>query len=280
MARTSPADKASATKKPTTKKLASKRTAAKNVARKPVVIAENVSVTYRTYATGKAAAGNSGRKSLLRKTDKLRLVEAVKNVSFTVYEGETIGLVGSNGSGKSTLMRAISGLQPLAGGAIYANSRPTLLGVGAALISKLSGSRNIVLGGMAMGFPKKEMEAASDDIATFAGIKDFIDLPMSTYSSGMSARLRFAIAAFRDHEILIVDEALSVGDGQFRVRSEARLREMRDNAGTVFLVSHSMESIRDTCDRVLWLEKGVLRMDGPTKEVVDAYEAYLASISK
>jgi teichoic acid transport system ATP-binding protein len=245
----------------------------------PVIIAQDVSVTYRTYATGKTAADSSGRKGIFRKTAQLRLVEAVKNVSFTVYEGETIGLIGSNGSGKSTLMRAISGLQALAGGAIYANHRPTLLGVGAVLMPKLSGARNVVLGGMAMGFPRKEMESSIKQIARFAGLRKFIDLPMATYSSGMAARLRFSIAAFRDHEILIVDEALSVGDGQFRRRSEARLREMRDNAGTVFLISHSMSSIRDTCDRVLWLEKGELRMDGDTETVVKAYENYLKTLT-
>ena len=103
-------------------------------------------------------------------------------------------------------------------------------------------------------------------------MRKFIDLPMRTYSSGMTARLKFAIATIRNHEILIVDEALAVGDRQFRRRSEERIREIRDNAGTVFLVSHSMQSIRDTCSRVIWIEKGELIMDGPTDEVVTAYE--------
>lgn len=249
-------------------------------AKTPVVIADDVRVTYKTYSTGKLARAGVGLPSIFQKTSSLRLVEAVKGVSFTVNTGDTVGVIGSNGSGKSTLMRAISGLQPLSGGAIYANDRPTLLGVGAALMPALSGARNIVLGGMAMGFGRKEMEAAIPEIAAFAGIEDFIDLPMATYSSGMSARLRFAIAAFRDHEILIVDEALAVGDSQFRARSRQRLEEMRDRAGTVFLVSHSMGSIRETCTRVLWLEKGILRMDGATDEVVDSYVEYMDKASK
>jgi teichoic acid transport system ATP-binding protein len=115
------------------------------------------------------------------------------------------------------------------------------------------------------------MENSIDEVAKFAGIEEFIDLPMRTYSSGMAARLRFAIAAHRDHDILIIDEALAVGDLEFRKRSEARMREMRDNAGTVFLVSHSMKSIADTCNRVIWIEKGELVMDGKPDKVIEAY---------
>ena len=138
----------------------------------------------------------------------------------------------------------------------------------------LSGERNIVLGGLALGFPKKEIAAMRDEIVEFAELQEFIDLPMRTYSSGMQARLKFAIAASKQHEILIVDEALSVGDRRFRKRSEARIREIRDNAGTIFLVSHSQQSIRDTCSRTIWLNKGELMMDGPTEEVMAAYEAH------
>ncbi|MEY3909283.1 MAG: hypothetical protein RLZZ90_1190 [Actinomycetota bacterium] len=121
------------------------------------------------------------------------------------------------------------------------------------------------------------MVESTKAITEFAGLEEFIDLPMRTYSSGMSARLRFAIAASRDHDILIVDEALAVGDQEFRNRSEARMREMRDNAGTLFLVSHSLKSILDTCTRVLWIEKGELIMDGEPKAVVDAYNEHTGS---
>ena len=134
-----------------------------------------------------------------------------------------------------------------------------------------------MLGGLALGFTRKQINAAVTDIIKFAGLEEFIDLPMRTYSSGMAARLRFAIAASRDHDILIIDEALAVGDQEFRNRSEARMREMRANAGTVFLVSHSMKSILDTCTRVIWIEKGVLKMDGDPKTVVDAYNLHTGS---
>jgi teichoic acid transport system ATP-binding protein len=174
-------------------------------------------------------------------------------------------------------MRAIAGLTPLKSGSIFASARPSLLGVGAVLLNALSGEKNIILGGLAMGFSRKEITAKVPEITEFAGLEDFIDLPMRTYSSGMSARLRFAIAASRNHDILIIDEALAVGDQQFRDRSEARMREMRDHAGTVFLVSHSMKSIIDTCSRVIWIEKGVLKMDGDPIEVTSAYNAYVGS---
>jgi teichoic acid transport system ATP-binding protein len=250
---------------------ATKKSAAKKVDRKPVVIIDDVHIIYKVFASGKRATGNNARNGLFSKKSNLREVHAVKGVGFTIYEGDSVGIIGSNGSGKSSLMRALAGLTPVDKGAIYSYARPTLLGVGAALLPNLSGEKNILLGGMAMGFAKKDMENSVDEVAKFAGLEEFIDLPMRTYSSGMSARLRFAIAAHRDHDILIIDEALSVGDLEFRKRSEARMRQMRDNAGTVILVSHSMKSIADTCNRVIWIEKGVLMMDGDPKKVIKAY---------
>jgi teichoic acid transport system ATP-binding protein len=238
--------------------------------RKPVVVVDQLHVEYKVYSSGKAV--NPNVRSLRRMTRGIRTVHAVKGVSLVAYENESIGVIGSNGSGKSTLMRALVGLTPPSSGAVYASAKPNLLGVGAALLPDLSGERNIVLGGLALGFRKSDIAKLHDDIIKFSELQDFIDLPMRTYSSGMQARLKFAIAASQQHEILIVDEALAVGDKKFQARSEARIREIRDNAGTVFLVSHSMKSIRDTCDRTIWLNKGELVMDGPTDEVVDAYE--------
>jgi len=237
---------------------------------KPVVVVDELHVEYKVYASGKAVGPNAKQ---VRSARGIRTVHALKGVSFVAYENESIGVIGSNGSGKSTLMRAMVGLTPPSAGAVYATSRPNLLGVGAALLPDLSGERNIVLGGLALGFKKSEITALRDQIVEFSELQDFIDLPMRTYSSGMQARLKFAIAASQQHDILIVDEALSVGDKRFQARSEGRIREIRDNAGTVFLVSHSMTSIRDTCDRVIWLNKGELVMDGPTADVVAAYEA-------
>jgi teichoic acid transport system ATP-binding protein len=244
---------------------------------KPVVVVDDVHITYKVFSSGRKASRAAAGGGLFSRKMGLREVHAIKGVSFTVYEGESIGIIGSNGSGKSSLMRAIAGLTPTSGGAIYSSARPTLLGVGAVLMPNLSGEKNIVLGGLALGFSKKQILEDVDKITKFAGLEEFIDLPMRTYSSGMSARLRFSIAASRDHEILIVDEALAVGDQEFRNRSEARMREMRDKAGSLFLVSHSMKSILDTCNRVIWIEKGTLMMDGDPQTVVDAYNKHTGS---
>jgi teichoic acid transport system ATP-binding protein len=237
---------------------------------KPVVVADNVHVIYRVFGTGKKARKSKGG---LAKKSGMREVHAVKGVSFVVHEGETIGIVGSNGSGKSSLMRAIAGLYPASKGAVYAYGKPTMLGVGAALLPNLSGEKNIILGGLAMGFEKKEILESSQSIIDFSGLEEFIDLPMRTYSQGMSARLRFSIAASKKHDILIIDEALAVGDRQFRLKAEEKIRQMRKEAGTVFLVSHNMKSIQDTCNRVLWIEKGELVMDGDPKAVCTAFVA-------
>lgn len=241
-------------------------------AAKPAVIVDDVHVVYKVLATGKRAKESESARRLLHRTRKTRSVHALRGVSFTANEGESIGVIGTNGSGKSTMMRAIVGLTPTSQGSIYASARPSMLGVGAALLRDLSGERNVILGGLAIGMTLKEIESQYDEIVDFAGIRDFIELPMRTYSSGMTARLKFAIATARSHEILIVDEALAVGDKGFRSRSEDRIREIRDNAGTVFLVSHSMKSIHDTCSRVIWLDKGNLMMDGDPDEVIAAYE--------
>ncbi len=235
---------------------------------KPVVVADDVHVIYKVFGTGKKARKSKGA---IAKKSRMREVHAVRGVSFVVHEGETIGIVGSNGSGKSSLMRAIAGLYPATRGAVYAYGKPTMLGVGAALLPNLSGEKNIILGGLAMGFEKKEILESSQSIIDFSGLKEFIDLPMRTYSQGMAARLRFAIAASKKHDILIIDEALAVGDRKFRLKAEEKIRKMREDAGTVFLVSHNMKSIQDTCNRVLWIEKGELVMDGEPKEVCAAF---------
>lgn len=237
---------------------------------RPVVIVDNAKVTYRIYASGKAVNENDIN-SRVKRQGNLRTVEAVKGVSMVAHEGDVIGVIGSNGSGKTSLMKAISGLTPLDGGKIFAASRPSFLGVGAAMLKELSGEKNIILGGLAMGFSRSEIRTKLDEIVEFSGLRDFIDLPMRTYSAGMTERLKFSIAASREHDILIIDEALAVGDSKFRKRSEERMKELAGNAGCVFLVSHSLKSILETCNRAIWLDNGELRMDGGVHEVCKAY---------
>jgi teichoic acid transport system ATP-binding protein len=236
----------------------------------PTIMVEDLHVHYKSFVSGRRAAQ---QRALLSRQRGVRVVKALKGISFVAHEGESIGVIGHNGSGKSTLMRALAGFASPTAGSVWASSRPALLGVNAALIQDLSGSKNVVLGGLALGLTPAEVEEKYDEVVRFADLEEFIDLPMKTYSSGMSARLRFAIAVSRDHQILLVDEALSVGDKGFRQKSEQRIREMRDQAGTVFLVSHSMKSVRDTCNRVLWIDHGNLKLDGPPEEVIAAYEA-------
>jgi teichoic acid transport system ATP-binding protein len=255
----------------------------------PTVVAAGVDIVYRVNGTGAgrgsatAALNRILRRKHAEKAAGTRKVHAVRNVSFIAYKGEAIGLVGTNGSGKSTLLKAVAGLLPVENGHIYTNGQPSLLGVNAALMGDLTGERNVHLGGLAMGMSREEVRERYQDIVDFSGINekgDFITLPMRTYSSGMGARLRFSIAAAKDHDVLLIDEALATGDRSFQRRSEARIKELRQRAGTVFLVSHNNKSIRDTCDRVLWLERGELLMDGPTDEVLQAYEEFTGGPDK
>jgi teichoic acid transport system ATP-binding protein len=244
----------------------------------PTVVVDDLHVVYRihTASAGRGSAATALARMLLRRgSPNVHLVHAVRGVSFVAYRGEAIGIIGSNGSGKSTLLKAIAGLLPAERGRVYTDGQPSLLGVNAALMNDLTGGVNVVLGALAMGMDQEEVEARYQEIVDFSGINDkgdFISLPMRTYSSGMSARLRFSIAAAKNHDVLMIDEALATGDRAFQKRSEERIRELREEAGTVFLVSHNNKSIRETCDRTLWIEQGELLMDGPTDEVVDAYE--------
>ncbi len=241
--------------------------------RAPSVVVDHVDVDYRIYTDSQPKL----RKLFVGDTSQreFRTIHAVKDVSFVTYPGEAIGIVGHNGSGKSTLLRSLAGLLPPTNGRVYARSTPVLLGVAAALQADVSGRRNVVIGGTALGVPRAELEEKFDDIVAFAGVEDFIDLPLRAYSSGMKARLQFAIATAHTPEILMVDEALAVGDRKFRERSTTRIRGMMADAGTVFLVSHSMSSVREICTRVLWLDHGVLVADGDPDEVVDAYEHHV-----
>lgn len=243
---------------------------------RPMIVADNAHVNYTVHASGKRVSGNESLISLrsLRGGRDLKTIPALRGVTFTASEGETIGVVGHNGSGKSTLFRAMSGLIPTSEGTILARDRPVLLGVNAALVPELSGENNIKLGLLAMGFSAEEANARVDEIADFAELNEFIYHPMKTYSSGMGARLRFAIASAKAHSILLIDEALAVGDRRFRTKSENRINELRDTAGLVMIVSHSVGSLRDTCDRVLWVHKGELVADGPTDDVIDDYIAW------
>ena len=242
----------------------------------PTVLVDDLHVRYRVIlGAGTGSAAGAMRSLLSGKSpgQLVKSVHAVKGVSLTAYEGDTIGLVGRNGSGKSSLLNAIAGLLQPSQGDVYTASRATLLGVKGALNKSVSGNRNITIGGLAMGMSRAEVEAMRPEVIEFADLTEFINMPMGTYSTGMQARLRFSIAAARQHEILLVDETLSTGDAEFRARSQAKIRELANSAGTVFLVAHSQTMIREVCNRAIWLDKGVIKLDGETAEVLDAYDA-------
>ncbi|MCU1429894.1 MAG: putative polysaccharide transporter ATP-binding protein [Actinomycetia bacterium] len=234
------------------------------------VVVDNVSITYEIFQEARVslraviARGFRGRAK--------RQIHAIEKMSFQVRQGESVGLVGGNGAGKSTMLAGIAGLLPVKKGAIYARTRPTLLGVAAALNPSLSGRRNIYLGGLALGLSGPEIAKRVDEIVEFSGLDDFIDLPMRAYSSGMRARLHFSIATAVAPEILLIDEALAVGDRQFKRRSFKRIEEIREHAGTIFIVSHNLNEIRRMCTRAIWIDHGEMVMDGDPEEVVDAYE--------
>lgn len=203
--------------------------------------------------------------------DAGRVIHAVRGLDLVARAGEAIGFVGRNGSGKSTTLAAVAGLLPPSEGRVLSTSEPVLLGVGAAMQSNLTGRRNIELGCLALGMEPDEAEGRFEEIVAFAELEDFIDLPLKTYSSGMRARLHFAVATSIEPEILLIDEALSVGDEHFRHKSEQRIQQLLDSAGTVFIVSHALAALEEACNRVVWIDKGQVRMDGPPEEVIAAY---------
>ena len=247
----------------------------------PSVIVDDVHVRYRVFGGRRqSTAPEMGRfKSLLNRSRKhvgsVSHVHAVRGVSFVARDGESVGLIGMNGAGKSTLLRAVAGLMPVSSGSVYVNGRSALLGVNAALMRSLSGERNVMLGGMALGLSRKEVEERFDEIVEFSGVGDFIYMPMKAYSSGMAARLRFAISTAAVPDVLLIDEALATGDAAFKARSRDRIEQIRQKAGTVFLVSHSARTIERMCDRAIWIDKGELVDDGPVGEVIPRYRREL-----
>lgn len=240
----------------------------------PLLVAEDLHVDYRVFA--ERALSLRDRVVQRRVHREAHTVHAVRGVSMTLSQGESLAIVGSNGSGKSTLLGALTGLVPITRGTVLVRSRPTLLGVGAALRPQLSGRTNMLIGGLAIGLSRDEIASQLDEMIEFSGLRESIDLPMQTYSAGMRARLIFTVATARTPEILMIDEALAVGDAQFRVKSQERIDEIRAQAGGVILVSHNMREVAETCDRAIWLDRGVARADGPTEEVLEAYHASVA----
>ena len=208
-------------------------------------------------------------------TGKLKFNEflAMDDVSFNVEKGETLGLIGSNGAGKSTTLKVISGiLKPTEGSVITRGNIVPMLELGAGFDLELTGKENIYLNGAILGYTKEYLESKYEEIVDFAEIKEFIDMPIRNYSSGMMARLAFSIASVVQPEILIVDEILAVGDVKFQEKSFKRMQELMSGGATVLFVSHDLEKIEEMCDHVIWLEKGHVKQYGTAKTVCNAYK--------
>lgn len=232
----------------------------------------DVHITYRVPRDPRA---NTLRYRLTRpaaRGDLVREVKALRGVSLDVAHGSVLGVVGANGAGKSTLMRAVAGILPPSAGEIEVHGRiSTLLALGVGFNGNLSGRENVVLGGLAAGLSRRQIAERYEQIAAWADLGDFIDMPMRTYSSGMYGRLAFAVSTHMEPDVLLIDEALSAGDAKFKRKSYDKIQELVGQARTIVLVSHAVGTIRELCDDCVWLHAGRVMMRGDPEEVTAAY---------
>lgn len=239
---------------------------------KTYIDARNVSISYKTIQ------GFSIKSDVLRKSKKYdKYYEPIKDVTFSINEGEVVGLIGQNGCGKSTLLRAIAGIYKPNRGFIdvYGHS-VSLMALGVGFLPDLTGRENIILSGMLQGFSKKEIESIIDSIIEFSELGEFINRPIRTYSSGMYAKLAFSITACIESDIILVDEILSVGDGAFKNKSFLKMKELIENRNrSAIIVSHEESVLKQFCNRVLWLEDGIVRENGDVGEVMYNYRHFL-----
>ncbi|WP_431804138.1 teichoic acids export ABC transporter ATP-binding subunit TagH [Halobacillus andaensis] len=205
---------------------------------------------------------------------------ALQNISFDVDEGDIVGFIGVNGSGKSTLSNIIAGVVPETTGSVEVKGQAALIAVNSGLDGKLTGRQNIELKLLMLGFSQKEINELEEGIIEFAELEKFIDQPVKSYSSGMKSRLGFAISVNVDPDILLIDEALSVGDKAFAEKSLSKMYEFKESGKTMFFVSHSIGQMRKFCEKVVWLEFGQVKEYGPSSEVLDHYEEFLKAFKK
>jgi ABC-type polysaccharide/polyol phosphate transport system ATPase subunit len=238
----------------------------------PAVSLQRVSVRYRLPRERTPSFKDFAIRWMKRKVVYDEFM-ALSEVTLEIRRREVLGIIGHNGAGKSTLLKLIARvLSPTSGRVTVRGRVAPLLELGAGFDMELTGRENVYLNGAILGFRRSDIDQRFDRIVDFAGLRDFIDVPLRTYSSGMAVRLGFAVATDIQPDILIVDELLSVGDAEFQKKSEQRMRELRDKSEAVIMVSHDLGLMRDMCQRVAWLDHGRLRAVGPADEVVDLYE--------
>jgi ABC-2 type transport system ATP-binding protein len=236
-----------------------------------VIRLENISVQYRVPHE-QIGTFREYFIRLLQRRISYRKFWALDNVSFNVNKGEVFGLVGDNGAGKSTLLKVVARvLRPIKGRILVRGKVAPLLELGAGFHPELTGRENVFLNGALLGYSKQEMENIFPKIVEFSELKDFIDAPIRTYSSGMYARLGFSVATAYEPEVLIVDEILGVGDESFQKKCADRMAQFRDHGTSILLVSHSMTAIENLCQRVAWLNHGKIEIIGDPKTVIEAY---------
>ena len=235
------------------------------------ILLDHVGVCYRTPGERFHTFKEYAIRWIQRRVKK-REFWALKDINLQIYRGETFGIIGSNGAGKSTLLKlAARVLRPTTGRVVVNGHTAPLLEFGAGFHPELTGRENIFLNGAILGFSHRQMEEKFDRIVDFAELWDFIDAPIRTYSSGMIARLGFAVATDVEPDVLLVDEILSVGDESFQHKSYARMQAFRDRGATILLVSHDLDSIQEICHRAAWIDHGQVRTIGPVNEVIHSY---------
>lgn len=219
----------------------------------------------------KSNGNNAKRRTGLFKRDKFW---ALQDISFDLYKGETLGVIGRNGVGKSSLLRVLADIVPPDKGEVQRaeNHRASLLSLQAGFVPYLSGRINIVVSGMLLGLTRQEVMSRMDEVIRFSGLEAFIDVPVSTYSAGMRARLGFSITHQCDPEIILIDEVLGVGDEEFKKMSTAAMKEKIHSNKTVVIVSHQVPTIKELCDRVVWVDQGQTIAVGPTEEILEMYK--------
>lgn len=218
------------------------------------------------------------KKTLLHlKRQKPDRFVAVKGISFYVREGEILGIIGKNGSGKSTTLNALAGIFSPDSGSIDLNGHSiSLLSIGVGFIREMTGRENITLSGMLLGFTEEQVKAKEQEIIDFAEIGEFIDMPVRTYSSGMYSKLAFSITAILETDIMLIDEVLSVGDQKFKKKSYEKMKSLISNKDrTVVIVSHSIDTLKQLCDTVMWMHEGKIKRIGDPEEVLDEYVAFM-----
>ncbi len=237
-----------------------------------IIQAQNIGVKFKLYRERRTSVRSALARMMSSGRQQVQEFWALKSVSFSVQRGQVLGVIGRNGSGKSTLLRVIGEIYAPDEGCLTVHGTvSTLLSIGAGFQAELSGLENIYLNGILLGFKEREIDQALDDIISFSELDEFIDAPVKTYSSGMNARLGFAIAVHLQRDIMLIDEVLGVGDAKFRQKCEEKLQELMTEDKTIILVSHNMESIRRFADQVLWMDKGTVRAQGTAQEVIEQY---------